>query len=104
DHAHAALLARAVAEIPGVVLDPADVVTNIMVFRLTPELFGGTAPPEGLTSAFLARLKDEGVLASPVSADQARMVTHRDVDRAGIERAIAALRRLAPARAAVPAG
>src|SRR5206468_1981479 len=64
DHAHAALLAGAVAELPGVVLDPAAVVTNIVVFRLTPELFGGAAPEEGLAAAFLARLQGLGVLAS----------------------------------------
>jgi threonine aldolase len=103
DHANAALLARAVAELPGIVLDAADVVTNILVFRLTPELFGGSAPPEGLTTAFLARLKEQGVLASPVSQDQARMVTHRDVGRADVERAIESVRRVAGAGAGVPA-
>jgi threonine aldolase len=93
DHAHAQLLAGAVAELPGVALDPAAVVTNILVFRLTPELFGGLQPAEGLTSAFLARLATHGVLASPVSQDEVRMVTHRDVTRAEIDEAIARLRR-----------
>jgi threonine aldolase len=93
DHAHARLLAEAVAELPGVELDPAAVVTNILVFRLTPELFGGVAPAEGLTAAFLARLKEHGVLASPISRDEARMVTHRDAPRERIDEAIARLRR-----------
>jgi threonine aldolase len=83
DHAHARLLAEAVAELPGVELDPARVVTNILVFRVT---------ADGLTEAFLARAREHGVLASPVSRDEVRMVTHKDVSRAGIDLAIARLR------------
>ncbi len=94
DHANAALLAAAVAELPGFEIDRAAVRTNIVVFRLTPQLFGGTAPPEGLAGAFLARLRATGVLASRVSHDQARMVTHRDAGRAQIEEAVKRLRRL----------
>src|SRR5882724_1757680 len=92
DHAHAKLLAAAVAELPGVELDPAAVVTNILVFRLTPRFFGGEAPEEGLTAAFLARLQEHGVLASPISGDEVRMVTHRDVPRERIDAAITRLR------------
>ncbi len=97
DHANAALLARAVAELPGVVLDPAAVVTNIIVFRLTPEMFGGSPPPAGLAAAFLARLRERGVLVSQVSHDQVRMVTHRDASRADVETAIERLRQVAGA-------
>lgn len=108
DHANAALLAAAMAELPGAEVDLAAVRTNIVVFRLTPRLFGegrGAAPPEGLTTAFLARLRGVGVLASEVSHNQARMVTHRDAGRAQVEEAIARLRRLFgdPARRTVAA-
>jgi threonine aldolase len=92
DDANAALLARAVAELPGLEIDPLAVRTNIAVFRLTPRLFGGATPAEGLTNAFLARLRGAGVLASAVTHDQARMVTHRDVPRPRIEEAIRRLR------------
>jgi threonine aldolase len=92
DHANAALLAAAVAELPGVEIDPAAVRTNIVVFRVTPRLFGGTAPAAGLAAAVLARLRAAGVLASQVSSDQVRMVTHRDAGRGRIEHAIARLR------------
>jgi threonine aldolase len=95
DHAHARLLAGAVAELPGVELDPAAVVTNIVVFRLTPAAFGAggnVVPGTGLTEAFLARAKEHGVLASPVSQDEVRMVTHKDVPSAAIDAAIARLR------------
>jgi threonine aldolase len=94
DHANAARLAAAVAELPGAEIDAAAVRTNIVVFRLTPRLFGGAAPPEGLTAAFLARLRAAGVLASDVSHDRARMVTHKDVSRAQVEEVAARLRRL----------
>ena len=83
DHAHARLLAEAVAELPGVELDPARVVTNILVFRVT---------SDGLAEAFLARAREHGVLASPVSRDEVRMVTHKDVSQAGIDLVIARLR------------
>ncbi len=85
DHAHARLLAAAVAEFPGVELDPAAVVTNVLVFRLTEAFEGGSA-------AFLARAREHGVLASPVARNEVRLVTHKDVSRAGIDEAIARLR------------
>jgi threonine aldolase len=97
DHANAALLAATLAELPGIEIDLASVRTNIVVCRVTPGLFGGAAPPEGLAAAVLARLRAAGVLATQVRHDQVRMVTHRDAGRARIEQAIARLREaLAP--------
>jgi threonine aldolase len=94
DHENAALLANALAELTGIALDVA-VKTNILVFRISAEFFGGAAPPEGPTNAFLARLKEAGVLASPVDHERARLVTHRDVSRRQVEEAIARMRRCA---------
>ena len=80
DHEHARLLAEGLAELDGVSLDPSAVETNIVIF---------SAPdPAGLIAA-LAR---EAVELSPVGRDRVRAVTHLDVDRAGIERAVAAAR------------
>jgi threonine aldolase len=101
DHANAAWLAAALAELPGVEIDPAAVRTNIVVFRLTPRLFGGTRPAGGLAATFLARLRAAGVLASPVSHDQARLVTHRDAGRERVDQAIVRLRQVFAPRAAV---
>jgi threonine aldolase len=92
DHANARLLAAAVAELPGVEIDLAAVRTNIVVFRVTARLLGGAPPAEGLAAAVLARLRAGGVLATQVSDDQVRMVTHRDAPRPRIERAIELLR------------
>jgi threonine aldolase len=99
DHANARLLAAAAAELPGVEIDPAAVRTNIVVFRVTARLLGGGAPPpEGLAAAVLARLRAAGVLATQVSHDEVRMVTHRDAPRPRIDRAIELMRQaLAPA-------
>lgn len=101
DHANAALLADALAELPGIELDPATVRTNIVIFRVGAAFFGGETPREGLTNAFLARLREAGVLASPVTHDQARLVTHRDVPRQRVEEAIERIRRAAGAAVAV---
>jgi threonine aldolase len=93
DHENAGRLARALAEIPGILLDLATVRTNIVIFRLGPELC------EGSSMTFLARLKEAGVLGVPVSRDQVRLVTHRDVSRSQIDQAIEKIRGLVPVAA-----
>jgi threonine aldolase len=75
DHEHAKLLAEGLAELDGVALDPAKVETNIVVFDVR--------DPAG----FVAALDAEGVDMSIVGG-RVRAVTHLDVDRAGIERAL----------------
>ena len=71
DHANARLLAEAVAQLPGVEIDLADVETNIVIFRLT----------SGDASGFVAELKRQGVIASAIGPDAVRLVTHCDVSR-----------------------
>jgi len=77
DHENARLLAEGLAEIPGVEVDPAAVETNIVIFDV---------PDPG---AFVERLAAEGVELSLLDS-RVRAVTHLDVDRAGIERALRA--------------
>jgi threonine aldolase len=69
DHEHARLLAEACG------LDPAGVETNMVVLER------GDAP------AFVAGLREEGVLAATVGPRTVRLVTHLDVTRADAERA-----------------
>ncbi len=76
DHAHARLLAEAVAACEGVSLDLAAVETNIVIFTLEDE---GDAP------GFVRVLKQQGVLASAVGPHAVRLVTHYDVSRADCE-------------------
>src|ERR687885_758542 len=73
-------LAEGLAELPGVVLDPQTVETNIVIFSVP------DAP------AFCAALEREGVGMLPVGPDRVRAVTHLDVDDDGIERALRAAR------------
>jgi threonine aldolase len=80
DHARAARLADAVAlRWPGCGLDPACVRTNIVVFTHT--------QPDKL----LAHLEGHGVLAHAIAPGTVRLVTHHDVDDAGVARAVRAL-------------
>ena len=80
DHARARRLAEVVAQRwPECGLDPTAVHTNIVTFR---------HPEPGVV---LAHLRDHGVLAQTIAADTVRLVTHRDVDDAGLARAVAAL-------------
>ncbi len=84
DHANARRLAEGVAELPGVRIDPETVVTNIVIFDVS-----GTGRASG---EIAARVRAEhGVLSAGVGP-AVRMVTHYDVTRADIERALAALR------------
>jgi len=84
DHANAKFLAESMARIPGIKVEPDKVVTNIVICDVS-----GT----GMTSAEISRrLAQRQVLASGVNAQQMRFVTHMDVDRAGCERALEALR------------
>ena len=84
DHENARVLARQLAEIPGISIDPAKIQTNIVIYGVQKSAF---------TSAdFLAALARRNVLAVPVDADRVRMVTHLDVNRKDIENAAAAVR------------
>ena len=81
-HADAQYLAAAIREMEGVEL-AANVLTNILFFRVT---------RAGVTAASVAEgLKQRGVLVIAMG-DRVRVLTHRDVNRADCERAVAALR------------
>jgi threonine aldolase len=83
DHARASRLATALAEaFPGGV-DPTTVHTNIVCAR-------ADAFPDG----FLDQLAAHGVLAGTVDPDTVRFVTHKDVDDAGLDHAMAVLQRI----------
>ena len=84
DHANARLLAEGLAGISGINIDPARVVTNIVIFDIT-----GTGLAAQEICERLGREHD--VLASGFGAS-IRMVTHYDVSRAGIETALKAVR------------
>jgi len=96
DHANAKYLAEGLAKIPGIAIDPKTVVTNIVIFDV--RATGRTAVQ------FCEELATHRVLAGDTAKYSVRMVTHYDVDRAGIERALGTVERMlaskAPAAAA----
>ena len=85
DHAHARLLAEAVAE-TRLEIDLSTVQTNIVRIGVT---------ALGVSAAeFVAQLRAHGVLANASAPDTVRLVTHHDVTRAQIEQAAGVLRQL----------
>ena len=83
DHANARLLADGLATLPGVKIDPERVVTNIVILDVA---------ETGMTAdAICAQLRARGVLASGFGSS-IRMVTHYDVSRSDIEKALNELR------------
>ena len=86
DHENARYLAAELAKLPGITLDASKVVTNIVRFDVS-----GT----GRTAAEICgELKKRNVYAGPFAKYAIRMVTHFDVDRPGIDKALAALREI----------
>jgi threonine aldolase len=85
DHAHATMLAQALAALPTVDLNPADVETNIVIFDVA-----ATGRP---AAAIAAQLEKEGVRLSVMGRTKLRAVTHLDVSRQDIQHAIAVCRR-----------
>ncbi len=93
DHANARFLAQELAAIPGIKIDAAKVVTNILFFDVSATGFSA--------HEISKRLAAQGILANASSPQQIRMVTHLDVDRAGCERALKVLREIVSPRHAV---
>ena len=78
DHANARALAEGLAGIDGVRIDPATVETNIVIFEVD--------DPNAVLGAVW-----EQVELSPFGPGRLRAVTHMDVDRADVDRALAAI-------------
>ncbi len=86
DHDNARLLAAELALLPGVVVDPATIDTNIVFFGLCDTALD--AP------ALVAALEARGVVMGAFDATTIRAVTHLDVSRDDVLRAAAAVREL----------
>lgn len=82
DHVNARILADAVAQSSAATIDMESVQTNIVIFMLKAE---AAAP------AFVAKLKEQGILASAIGPRAVRFVTHYDVSRAECQRAATAI-------------
>ncbi len=83
DHAHARRLAEGLAALPGIVLDPATVETNLVFFDVTGALDAAAA---------VERLAARGVLMGAMGPRTIRAVTHLDVTGDQVEQALTAAR------------
>ena len=86
DHRNAQIMAQAIADTPGLRLNPAEVETNLIWVDVEPEL--------GTIKDVAARLKQQGVLVH-ASGTRFRACAHLDVSPAQAERAAVAIRTLA---------
>ncbi|GAF69357.1 unnamed protein product, partial [marine sediment metagenome] len=84
DHINAQELAQALAQMPGIDLDPAFVETNIIIFRVT-----------SMTAAQLAeKLHNAGVYVLATAPDTIRAITHLDITSEQINQAIDIFRKI----------
>ncbi len=84
DHTNARTLAEGICGLPGIELDPAEVETNIVIFRIT------TIPAR----EFAEQLNNRGVRVLATAPDTIRAVTNLMVSREDIQEAIAVLREI----------
>lgn len=87
DHANAARLARGLAELPGIGLEPGSVETNVVVFAMSPDSLSA----EEFADRMLA---EHAVRFSQISTTQLRAVTHLDVSADDIDTALDAARKI----------
>lgn len=85
DHENAQVIARAIEDTPGLRLYPPEVETNLIWFRVDPEV--------GTAKAVAAALKDRGVLVHAGGPQTVRACTHLDVSAAQAARAAEAIRK-----------
>jgi threonine aldolase len=101
DHENARLFADKIAEIPGVLVDPARIETNLVFFEIDPAVATGNQVSRTLA--------ERGVRINALAPQRLRACTHLDVDREGVLRAAAVLKEvmlsgLVAATGSAPAG
>jgi threonine aldolase len=89
DHKNARVIAQAIADTPGLRLDPPEVESNIIWFEADPEL--------GTAADVAAAIKQRGVLVASYGTRMLRACTHLDVSAAQAEYAAEAIRKACPA-------
>lgn len=86
DHRRARAIAETIAEYPAYDINLDSVQTNLVIFK-----------PRTDQTAFIAALKDRGVLASDMGTNGVRMVTHYEITDEHLDQTIAVLKELAHA-------
>jgi threonine aldolase len=85
DHRNAQVIAQAIADVPGLRLDPPDVHTNLVWFEVGPEL--------GSAKDVISKLKARDVLVGGGDGRVLRACTHLDISDADAERAADIIRK-----------
>jgi threonine aldolase len=80
DHANAHQLAVGLANIDGIHVEPDTIQTNIVIFEVDRSI--------GSATEFISALAREGVKVTYPGQQSIRMVTHRHIERAGVEEAL----------------
>jgi len=80
DHEHARILAEGLAELPHVQIELTTVQTNIVVFRLDAARW--------TPSAFIAAMRERGVLLGGFGDERLRFATHYGIRRADVDHAL----------------
>jgi threonine aldolase len=88
DHRHARVIAQAVADTPGLRLEPPEVETNLVWFQVDPDL--------GTAKDVAAALKQRGILVHAAGPHTMRACTHLDVSAAQAERVADTIRQALP--------
>ena len=91
DHENSKLLANGLGDYPQIEIQPARVVTNIVIFSLRDhagEVLGRTH-----TQAFVQRCKEQGVLIATISDEKIRAVTHYGITAEDVKTALNGIRR-----------
>ncbi|MFN4259043.1 MAG: low-specificity L-threonine aldolase [Gemmataceae bacterium] len=88
DHRNAQVIAQAIADTPGLRLNPPEVETNLIWFDIDPDL--------GTSKDVAAVLKEHGIRAHAAGPQQMRMCTHLDVSAAQCERVAETVRQVVP--------
>jgi threonine aldolase len=83
DHANAKRLANGLAGLPGILLDPAEVSTNILIFELSPSALSA---PE-----LAAGLKAKGIKIHTISEQRVRVLTHYGIEAEDVDYVLAAV-------------
>jgi threonine aldolase len=84
DHRNARVIAQAIAETPGLRLDPPEVDTNLIWFEIDPEFM--------TARELVARLQQRGILLFFAGPQTVRACTHLDVSKAQAERVAETIR------------
>ena len=92
DHANARRLAEGLANVPGILIDPARIHTNIVIFEVS----------DGDPVEFIRRLGERGLLASHTHGAKLRMVTHYGIEQQDIDDALNAVESVATEALRVP--